>query len=259
MNERVIKEIQNTIKAQNVKNVAIFVDFDNIYYGMKDYGINCEDVNYCIFTLLNKLYPKDMIRTMRAYADFDQVKVSLKLLQSKRVQIRNVYGNGKEEEHRKNASDIELSIDAIETYYKDNNIDTYVFLTSDSDMIPIMSRMLYKGKLVHLFYLNGHTTQYQNIGEYCHLSYDLIEIFEIDINRSKPEYWKDAALTEIDNWYKIKAGSNKLLGGKWLNELFCEKLMLSRKLSSALIDYLIANNFIEEKTNDTGAKGYIIK
>jgi len=35
--------------------------------------------------------------------------------------------------------------------------------------------------------------------------------------------------------------------------------MLSRKLSSALIDYLITNNFIEEKMNDAGAKGYIIK
>ena len=85
----------------------------------------------------------------------------MKELQEQRVQIRNVYGNGKEEKYRKNASDIELSIDVLESYYRDKDIDTYVIVTADSDMIPIMSRMMYKGKDVHLFYTKENVSQVQ--------------------------------------------------------------------------------------------------
>ena len=62
---------------KNTDNVAIFIDFDNIYYSLKDYGLNVEAEDYCVFTLMNKIYSFDRIRTMRAYADYDQIKVSI--------------------------------------------------------------------------------------------------------------------------------------------------------------------------------------
>ena len=84
-----IKKIIDT----SCENVAIFVDYDNIYYGLSEYGINLENERYDIFHIMNELYEFDKIRVMKAFADFEQIKVSLRHLQEKRVQIHNVYGN----------------------------------------------------------------------------------------------------------------------------------------------------------------------
>lgn len=262
MTNKKIIEIKEKVKEQNVQNVGIFVDFDNIYYGLRDFAINLNDENFCIFKMLNDIYEKDRIRTMRAYADFDQVNgIKLKSLQEKRVQIRNVYGNGREEKYRKNASDIELSIDAIETYYKNQNIDTYVFVTADSDMIPIMSRMIYKGKKVHLYYIDENKSQYQNITNYAHLSEDILTIFNISLKRKNPEYWLDDVMNVINQWYNNPKNKNKLLGGKWLNQELQEKLFMSHNLASNVIQYLEENEYIKKVSrvsNDKNIEGYVL-
>lgn len=257
MDQTTLSNLDKQVKDIVCSNVAIFVDFDNVYYGLKDYGVNLENDENCIFSLMNKIYSMDKIRTMRAYADYDQVKISFKYLQEKRVQIKNVYGNGKEEEHRKNASDIELSIDALDTYYRDGNIDTFVFVTSDSDMIPIMSRLAFKGKKIHLYYLDAKTSQYQHITEYCHLSQDLLTLLGIDEKRKNPDYWIDAAKIEITKWYDNPKNASNVLGGKWLNDLFCDNLYLSKRLSSDLIALMIQKNIIKEEQT-SGKKGFKI-
>lgn len=247
MNAELIKEIQEKLKSYNVCNVGIFIDFDNIFYTLKDYGVNFEEDNECIFSLINSIYGKERIRTLRAYADFDQVKMSLRKLQTKRVQIRNVYGNGKSEENRKNASDIELCIDAIETYYKDSSIDTFVFFTSDSDMIPIMSRLVYKGKQVHLYYVNGHTSQYAETVDYTDFSYDLLKLLEIDENRAAPEFWKDKALNVIDAWHNQLKNRGKNLGGSWLNTELQNNIFVSTSLASKIMGYLTTEGYVIEE------------
>lgn len=138
--------------AEKASNVCILIDYDNLFHTMKRYAIDVTEDQYDVCKFLNKIYGMNKIRSFRAYADFEQVGVSLRKLQEQRVQIRNVYGNNRDDKYRKNASDIELSIDAIEQTYKDSSIDTYIIVTSDSDMIPIMSRLKYKGKKVHLYY-----------------------------------------------------------------------------------------------------------
>lgn len=257
MNNEKVQEIKANFSVK-CQNVGIFIDFDNVYYSLKNYGINMEDEEYCIFTLMNLLYSFDKIRTMRAYADFDQVSISFKYLQGKRVQIKNVYGNGLQEEHRKNASDIELSIDALDAYYRDSNIDTFVFITSDSDMIPIMSRLIFKGKKVHLYYIEENTSHYQNLTGFCHEKFDLLDLLKIDKNRKNPSYWVNNATNEITAWYNNPKNFGKLLGGNWLNELFCEKLLLSRQASSNLIKHLEENNIIEE-VKQNNHNGYKLK
>ncbi|WP_243122868.1 NYN domain-containing protein [Haloimpatiens lingqiaonensis] len=259
MDNQQIEIIKKTLEEQEVKNVAIFVDYDNIYYGLKDYALDLNDNNFCVFNLMNIIYTKNKIRTMRAYADFDQVNdIKLKVLQEKRVQIRNVYGNGKEEQYRKNASDIELSIDAIETYYKNREIDTFVFITADSDMIPIMSRMIYKGKKVHLYYIDENTSQYQNITNYSHLNLDILKILEIPLERKKPEYWVNDVINLIDEWYKNPNNSNKMLGGKWLNDELQKNLHMSQHLASITIQYMEENDKVQ-KTKKRKLEGYVIK
>lgn len=256
---KIVEDIEKEVDKLGTKNVGIFIDFDNIYYGLKDYAVDLNNNDFCIFTMMNSIYGKDRIRTMRAYADFDQVNdIKLKTLQEKRVQIRNVYGNGKEEMYRKNASDIELSIDAIESYYKYSNIDTFVFVTADSDMIPVMSRMIYKGKKVHLYYIDENISHYQNITEYSHLSKDILKVFDISPERKNPDFWEEKTLKLIKDWYSDNKNQGKMLGGKWLNDELQEKLFMSQHLASSVIQYMEENKKIR-KDIVNGRGGYIIE
>ncbi len=255
MNQEMLKNYIDLCNADSA-NVGIFVDFDNIYYSLLEYGVSPEMPEYCIFSLMNQIYSIDKIRTLRAYADYDQVSVSLKHLQEMRVQIKNVYGNGLEEEYRKNASDIELSIDALDIFYRYPEIDTFVFITSDSDMIPIMSRLMYKGKHIHLFCMDDHTSHYQSITRFCHVNCDLLSLFEIDTRRKEPEYWKDQAVAEITEWYERRKNEDMILGGKWLNRLLCDKLQISSRAASKIIAYLKDQQLVEEIENEAGHTGY---
>lgn len=258
--ENLKTEVSKFFQDGKCNNVGIFVDFDNIYYGMRDFGINFDsERNYDVFSLMNDIYGKDHIRTMRAYADYDQVQVTLRLLQENRVQIRNVYGNGQKEHNRKNASDIELSIDAIESYYSNKDIDTYVFITADSDMIPVMSRMIYKGKNVHLFYIGDNLSTHQDMTNYCHLYSDLIELFGIDTNRRNAEYYRDSAMGVITTWFERNKNKSTTLGGKWLSDELQANLFVSIRLASDIIEYLKNENLILEQTKeDNGSKYYVI-
>lgn len=172
------------------------------------------------------------------------------------MQIKNVYGNGLDEEYRKNASDIELSIDALELCHRCPEINTYVFITSDSDMIPIMNRLLYMGKKIHLFCMDNHTSSYQNMAHFCHIHCDLLSLFEINPERKNPEYWKDQAVSAIRNWYFVRRNEEIMLGGKWLNQLFCDKFLISAHAASRLISYLKENDLICETIGPTGHTGF---
>lgn len=247
-----IKKIIDT----SCENVAIFVDYDNIYYGLSEYGINLENERYDIFHIMNELYEFDKIRVMKAFADFEQIKVSLRHLQEKRVQIHNVYGNNAIEKNRKNASDIELSINAIETCYNNKNIDTFVFITSDSDMIPVMSKMLFYGKKVHLYSIKDSTSKI--INNYCNLFVDLIELLDIDINRKNPEYWINDIRIIFKEFNENPNNKTKILTNKWLAERIQQRIFMSYGASIRLIQNMLDMNIIE-KTEQNQFYGYKLK
>lgn len=255
INQEVYDELVE--KAKETKNVAIFIDFDNIYYSMKSYAIDITNPEYNICKLLNEVYGMKKIRTFRAYADFDQVGVKMKELQEQRVQIRNVYGNGKEEKYRKNASDIELSIDVLESYYRDKDIDTYVIVTADSDMIPIMSRMMYKGKDVHLFYTKENVSQVQHIETYCDYACDVLELYNVDKSKSDPKYWIEDIKNMMIEWYANPLNKGKIYGFKWLASDASKKFNLSVQLISDVINEMTNIGIIKSgKIGDSN--GYVI-
>lgn len=252
LEEEIIKQVRKT------NNVYILIDYDNLYHTMKRYAIDVTDEEYNICKFFNTVYGTDKIRSFRAYADFDQVKISLRKLQEQRVQIRNVYGNNRDDKYRKNASDIELSIDAIESTYKESNIDTYVIVTSDSDMIPIMSRLKYKAKTIHLYYTSQNTSQITHFDTYCDFSCDLLQLFNIDLKRGEPEYWFDDIKTIISDWYTQKNNSNKLYGFTWLKDDVANKLNISDNYAYEILNIMIDMNIINKITNNNNISGFIL-
>lgn len=222
-------------------NVAIFVDYDNVYWAlMNNYSFDpgSDDPANNLIDRLWSRYTQDRVRSFRVYADFEKVRTSLTSLQQKRVQIRHVYSNGKEGSFNKNSSDIELCIDAIEMTYKDPSISCYVFVTADGDMIPILSRMMYKGKRVELFYLSKAAPQYVNMANYAHFSMDLLKFLHIQ----EKEYCIDDyildAIRFIDRWYTEYGDSDKFLGSPWLRAKLADQFSIPMNISSELIEKL---------------------
>lgn len=232
----------------NCESVAIFADFDNIYYSLSDYGLNLNLNEHNIFYWMNMLYGTSKIRCMTAFANFEQLtNISLKSLQDQRVYIYNVFGNS-----RKNSSDIELSLCALETFYRRKEIDTFVFITSDSDMIPIMNKLLFYGKKVHLYSINENTNS--NINNFCNLSVDILELMDLKYLRKDPEKYFEGA-TEIITRFS-QANPDRIFYHKRLQDNLIQSFYLSPFMANKVIEIMLNKNIIEkiETENSCGYK-----
>ena len=228
-------------------DVAIFVDYDNVYWTLlnqHNYDADSNDSEKNLFDKLWSKYGRDNIRAFRVYADYEKVSTSMTSLQKKRLQIRHVYSNGKDGPSRKNSSDIELSIDAIETTYKDPKINHYIFVTADSDMIPVLSRMMYKGKRVELYYLGSATSDQFDISSYVHDSTDLAEFLNIEIKKYEVRDFVLGSLTFIKNWQTRNQEKGKTLGKTWLKSDLIKEHDIPGDTASELIEHLYAEEYI---------------
>ncbi len=245
---------ERAVKAMNAKNklenVAIFVDYDNIYWTLTNYQHHPdhEDPQKNLFLRLWELYGRDNIRVFKAYADYEQVKNDLTRLQHKRIQVRHVYANGKTENRRKNSSDIELCIDAIETTYKDPNITCFVFVTADSDMIPIMSRLMYKGKRVELFYIDSSAPKHTDITNFCHKAYNLMDFLNVEIKTIRYEDYIGPGILAVQKWHEKHAERPHVFFGKlYMKNCFAGDLQLTPQHASRLVDLFIGEKLVIER------------
>ncbi|RAU57434.1 NYN domain-containing protein [Bacillus safensis] len=248
----VLNESNRELTSEKVlENVAIFIDYDNVYWSLLNNYNHNPDHELPEKNLFHKLweeYGQDYVRTFRVYADFEKIKSNLTRLQHKRVQIRHVYSNGKDGDSRKNASDIELCIDAIENTYKDPSISCYVFVTADSDMIPIMSRLMYKGKRVELFSLAKSAPKYIKMNQYAHKTKDLVQFLNIEEREHDRSEISSKILTVITEWHdRFGKSADRYLGTSWLKTDLIRKLGVPADLISELLEELKQEGFIEEQ------------
>ena len=259
---------ERTVKAMTSKdkmdNVAIFIDYDNVYWTLENiykHDPDSAEGNKNLFVQLWNRYKQDNVRTFRAYADFQKIRTSLTSLQKKRVQIRHVYSNEKSGDHRKNSSDIELCIDAIENTYKDPNITCYVFVTADSDMIPILSRLMYKGKRVELFYLSNALPKHIDMTTYAHYSQDLLEFINVEVKTVDINAHIKEALVFINDWHGKYHDSDRFLGVSWLRGELSKKLGIPPNDCSQLLEKLRTEKFIDDEVkilSDNSSKSSIV-
>ncbi|MDQ2772111.1 MAG: NYN domain-containing protein [Bacteroidota bacterium] len=121
---------------------AIFIDFENVYYFLKNHFHDPPDLNdICL----------DIVRTLReklsatgldslisyAYADFERLATAPQgALYLMGVSTRNVLGTD-----HKNAADMQLCIDALEVMYTRPDIGTFVLVAGDRDYIPVLQHL----------------------------------------------------------------------------------------------------------------------
>jgi uncharacterized protein (TIGR00288 family) len=131
-------------------DVAIFVDFENIYISTRDkYGTN-PNFEY----IMDRCKQYGRVVLARAYADWYQFPRVTNALYANGIEPRYVptYYYSQEGESNgeaiKNSVDIHMVIDAMRTLYDYPNIQTYILVTGDRDFIPLVNTIRQHGKHV---------------------------------------------------------------------------------------------------------------
>ena len=248
-----------------MSNIAIFVDYDNIYITLVKYYQKSKyetDLKTEIFTKIKQYFKYDNIITYKAFADFQKVSPVLRTLQRNQVDLRHVYSSNT----RKNASDIAMAISVIKSIYSNRNIDQYVIVSSDSDILQIINELRYFGKDVFVIY-SSYVSQegfeeYFEINKYKTIE-SLLELPEyipiIDSNLSNDTKIQKR-LPEFMN--VINDGIRKTFashihngGGTAGRKDICDILYNDRTLDlvlndiSLIVDYLISKKILLETTS----------
>ena len=131
---------------------AVFIDFENVYYFLKnDAGTGAHAEDYSV-DLLRKLkqfvqetYDEHAI-SLDAYADFERIEDNAQsALYLLGIETHNVLGTD-----HKNAADMKLCIDALDVLYTREEIRTFVVVAGDRDYIPLIRHLKKHGRTVRV-------------------------------------------------------------------------------------------------------------
>jgi uncharacterized LabA/DUF88 family protein len=129
-------------KAQASPYAAVFIDFENVYYFLKNHFHDPPDLNDYVLDIVRKLREElsqkglDCL-VINAYADFERLATAPQgAFYLMGVSTRNVLGTD-----HKNAADMQLCIDALEVMYTRPDIGTFVLVAGDRDYIPVLQHL----------------------------------------------------------------------------------------------------------------------
>ena len=131
-----------TSKSPSSPYAAVFIDFENVYYFLKNHFHDPPDLNDIVLDIVRSLREKlsatglDSLISY-AYADFERLATAPQgALYLMGVSTRNVLGTD-----HKNAADMQLCIDALEVMYTRPDIGTFVLVAGDRDYIPVLQHL----------------------------------------------------------------------------------------------------------------------
>jgi uncharacterized LabA/DUF88 family protein len=124
---------------QHAPNAALLIDFDNVTMGIRS------DLAAELRSLLGSEIIKGKVAVQRAYADWRRYPQYIVPLAESSIDMimAPAYGSSK-----KNATDIRLSVDAIELVFTRPEIGTYILLSGDSDFASLVTKLKEYGKYV---------------------------------------------------------------------------------------------------------------
>jgi uncharacterized LabA/DUF88 family protein len=156
-------------------NAAVYVDYENIYELLQKYRVNLLEMDFftVILDRFRELYHLNVVECI-VYGNFEKKAFQGKLqtiLQNLGLQTRHASRNGK------NCSDLMLTVDALTTLYKNPNIQAFVIISSDRDMIPLIGAIKYENKFAYMLStkcgFNPGVSYYPDQHEYIEDIFDL--------------------------------------------------------------------------------------
>ncbi|AKA71946.1 NYN domain-containing protein [Clostridium scatologenes] len=189
-----------------MSKLGIFIDYDNVYDIIdKKYNKNESiEIHIKFFeNLWEKFKEYDIVKFI-AFIDFTKINKNnlITELQKRSVKLEHCYSNGAKEEYRKNASDLALCISVIKSIYE-LDIDTYVLISSDCDMIPILNELKFRSKkTIHIFSptcANRDIKEYDKDKKWAVINdfYSIEEILGVEVYEDKISKIEDLHLKEI--------------------------------------------------------------
>ena len=156
-------------RTEDKRYAAIFVDFENVYYYLRNQYADLPDLTEYTLEMLRNLrtYLEQQLNLLPivhfAYADFERLaSAPLGSLYLMGIEIRNVLGA-----QHKNAADMRLCIDAMQLLYTRPEIRTFVFVAGDRDYIPVIQHIQTQARTVKAVAFRGNLSGdlLQNIRE----------------------------------------------------------------------------------------------
>ncbi|HEX6329718.1 MAG TPA: NYN domain-containing protein [Actinomycetota bacterium] len=118
------------------ERIALFLDYENLAIGARD---ALGGLTFDLKPVLDALAERGRVIARKAYADwsaFDEDRRMLTRWQVELVEIPQRMGAS-----RKNAGDIKMAVDALETAFERDYITTFVICTGDSDLTPLVHKL----------------------------------------------------------------------------------------------------------------------
>src|SRR6202795_1444193 len=117
-----------------IKNMALFCDFENIALGVRDAKYEKFDIN----RVLERLLLKGSIVVKKAYCDWEryrEFKSGMHQAGFELIEIPHVSQSGK------NSADIRMVVDALDLCYTKPHVESFVIISGDSDFSPLVSKL----------------------------------------------------------------------------------------------------------------------
>jgi uncharacterized LabA/DUF88 family protein len=125
----------------DIKNMALFCDFENIALGVRD----AKYAQFDIRKVMERLLLKGSIVVKKAYCDWDRYKdfkAPMHEASFELIEIPHVRQSGK------NSADIRMVVDALDLCYTKSHVETFVIISGDSDFSPLVSKLRENNKVV---------------------------------------------------------------------------------------------------------------
>ncbi|ABY35914.1 MAG TPA: NYN domain-containing protein [Chloroflexus aurantiacus] len=148
---------KTTMYDQKRPDVAVFIDFENIYVSVRD-KLNATPNFEAIMDRCNDL---GRVVISRAYADwyrYPRITSALYANAIEPIYVATYYYDkdaGRTGRAIKNSVDMNLCIDAMKTLYTNPNVARFVLVTGDRDFIPLVHSIRQHGKEVYIIGIGG--------------------------------------------------------------------------------------------------------
>src|SRR3982750_5021924 len=122
-------------------SMALFCDFENVALGVRDAKYDKFDIG----KVLERLLVKGSIVVKKAYCDWERYKTFKAAMHEaafELIEIPHVRQSGK------NSADIRMVVDALDLCYTKSHVDTFVVISGDSDVSPLVSKLRENNKTV---------------------------------------------------------------------------------------------------------------
>lgn len=124
------------------KDIAIFLDLDNLVIGAKQAGLNF-DINLILDYIKEQTNGRIVLR--KAYGDWRQNPKQLEKLSKASF---HTHSHMRINHFNKNLADMQIIVDTMETLVENRNFSIYVLLTGDRDFTPLVQALRKRGKQV---------------------------------------------------------------------------------------------------------------